>query len=394
MGLDRLAPDRLRVGPFAEGRFASRLHDERAAAVLGTALGVAFAVCFLTGLLSHLIQQPPSWFAWPPRPAGLYRVTQGAHVATGLAAIPLLFAKLWVAYPRFWTWPPLRSAAHLVERVSLVPLVGGSLFLVFSGLGNIFRWRPWMFSFTAGHYWVAWLVVGALVVHVGAKLPTAVRVLRPGGAATSQPIVPGATRPSALGRRRLLAAAFATSGVVTLATVGQTLRPLERLAVLAPRRPSVGPQGVPVNKTAAGAGVVDAARDPGWRLAVTGAVARELHLSVDDLRALPQHEAELPIACVEGWSSSARWRGVRVRDVLAMAGAGDRAAATVESLQERSIYRTSELTADQAADGDALLALDLNGEPLHLDHGYPLRLIAPNRPGVQQTKWLSGIVVR
>jgi DMSO/TMAO reductase YedYZ molybdopterin-dependent catalytic subunit len=46
------------------------------------------------------------------------------------------------------------------------------------------------------------------------------------------------------------------------------------------------------------------------------------------------------------------------------------------------------------ADRDTLLALELNGEPLHPDHGYPVRLIAPNRPGVLQTKWLTRVRVR
>jgi DMSO/TMAO reductase YedYZ molybdopterin-dependent catalytic subunit len=41
-----------------------------------------------------------------------------------------------------------------------------------------------------------------------------------------------------------------------------------------------------------------------------------------------------------------------------------------------------------------LIALRLGGEPLALDHGYPARLIAPNRPGVMQTKWVGRITVR
>ena len=39
----------------------------------------------------------------------LYRVTQGVHVATGLASIPLLLAKLWAVYPKLFTWPPFSS---------------------------------------------------------------------------------------------------------------------------------------------------------------------------------------------------------------------------------------------------------------------------------------------
>jgi DMSO/TMAO reductase YedYZ molybdopterin-dependent catalytic subunit len=76
-----------------------------------------------------------------------------------------------------------------------------------------------------------------------------------------------------------------------------------------------------------------------------------------------------------------------------MAGAPDGAQVTVHSLQRRRAYRSSELDVEQAAASDTLLALRVGGEPLHLDHGYPLRLIAPNRPGVMQTKWVTRLVV-
>src|SRR4051812_49975187 len=89
-----------RRGPFRRGAFGSRLRSARLTSHLGLALAVAFGTCFVTGLLSHLIQHPPGWFWWPARPVGLYRVTQGLHVATGLASIPLLGVKLWSVYPR------------------------------------------------------------------------------------------------------------------------------------------------------------------------------------------------------------------------------------------------------------------------------------------------------
>jgi len=84
---------------------------ERVASWLGMALGVSFTVCFLTGLYSHFAQHPPSWFSLTARPAGLYRVTQGLHVATGIAAVPLLLAKLWSVYPKLFVRPPVRSVA-------------------------------------------------------------------------------------------------------------------------------------------------------------------------------------------------------------------------------------------------------------------------------------------
>lgn len=85
----------LRQGPLREETWRSPLRSERTAALLGMSVGIAFAICFVTGLISHFIQQSPSWFLWPSWPVNLYRVTQGLHVITGFAAIPLLLAKLW-----------------------------------------------------------------------------------------------------------------------------------------------------------------------------------------------------------------------------------------------------------------------------------------------------------
>ncbi|MCO5972969.1 molybdopterin-dependent oxidoreductase [Actinoallomurus soli] len=369
----------------AIGRFASRERDgrdERTAAWLGAALGVSFTVAFVTGLISHFMQHPPGWAVWPSRPVGLYRLTQGAHVIGGLATIPLLLAKLWTVYPRLWQWPPVRSAGHALERALVFPLVGGALFQLVTGLFNIAYFYPFPFFFTTAHYWTAYIVYGALVVHVANEWAK-VRGLRPGhGSADARP-----TGPS---RRGFLATVAGACGLVGLTTVGETFTPLGGLALLSPRRPGVGPQRLPVNKTAAAAGVRP---DPAWRLAVTGDVARELSLSLADLRAMPQHAARLPIACVEGWSAAGTWAGVRLRDVLHAAGVHAGARVRVESLEAGGRYRASEVDPPHWRDELTLLALDLNGEPLSPDHGYPCRLIAPDRPGVLQTKWIARLVV-
>ena len=377
----------LRLGPFRQGAFTSTLHSERTTAYLGLALGASFFVCFVTGLLSHGIQQPPGWFLWPSRPLSLYRITQGIHVATGIATVPLLLAKLWTVYPKLFAWPPVENIAHALERLSLLPLVGGSVFLLVSGLNDIALWYPWEFFFPAAHYWAAWITIGALIVHIGAKasiIRTALRREKP-------PVETHAA--GGLTRRGFLGAVAASAAVVTVSTVGQTVWPLRRISVLAPRNPEVGPQGFPVNKTARSAGVTESAMDPGWRLSVEGAVERPLSLSLEELQALPQHEVSLPIACVEGWSATAAWVGVPMKTLLRMAGASQEAAVSGESLQERGLYRRSEVNHLHAADPDTLVALGVNGEPLHLEHGFPARLIGPNRPGVMQTKWLSRLVV-
>ncbi len=211
-----------------------------------------------------------------------------------------------------------------------------------------------------------------------------------------QPTEPTDPAPDAdaLDRRRFLGAVFGTSALLTLFTVGQTFSPLRKLALLAPRRPDVGPQGFPVNRTARTAGVLESSQSPDYRLTVTGRVREDLTFDLDQLRAMSQHSAVLPIACVEGWSSTQRWTGIRVRDLLDMAGAAPDAEVRVESLQQRRSYRSSDLNPWQAHDPDTLLALLVNDQPLAPDHGYPLRLIGPNRPGVMQTKWVTRVVVR
>ncbi|WUI03244.1 molybdopterin-dependent oxidoreductase [Spirillospora sp. NBC_00431] len=379
--LTRAVPAALAALARLPGRFTSRLHDERVAAWLGMALGVSFLSAFATGLLSHFMQHPPGWAQWPSRPVNLYRVTQGVHVIGGLATVPLLLAKLWTVYPKLWQWPPLRSARHAARRVLVLVLVGGALFQFVTGVLNIAYWYAFRFPFTTAHYWTAYITVGALLIHAAYQWPKVRRTVM--------------TRPQdAVGRRAFLLTVAGASGVIAAVTAGEAFSPLARLAVLAPRRPGLGPQGLPVNKSAAAAGVTATARDPRWRLTVTGRVRDDLVLTLDGLRALPQHTARLPIACVEGWSADADWRGVRLRDLLALAGAADDdAAVRVESLQRGGIYRTSRVDPPHLRDPLTLLALDLAGEPLDLDHGYPCRLIAPNRPGVMQTKWVHRLVV-
>ncbi len=112
-----------------------------------------------------------------------------------------------------------------------------------------------------------------------------------------------------------------------------------------------------------------------------------------DLEAISQTTADLPIACVEGWSASATWTGVRVRELLDRVGAPRNSDVRVRSLQTHGAYAVTVLQGNFADDPLTLVALQLNGEPLALDHGYPCRLIAPNRPGVLQTKWLRKLEV-
>ena len=100
---------------------------------------------------------------------------------------------------------------------------------------------------------------------------------------------------------------------------------------------------------------------------------------------MPQHTARLPIACVEGWTTTQEWTGVRLAD-LARAGrrAGRVDGAFVRSLQPAGVLAKASLNGVRCAIRDALLALKVNGADLPLDHGYPARIIVPALPGRAQ----------
>jgi DMSO/TMAO reductase YedYZ molybdopterin-dependent catalytic subunit len=176
--------------------------------------------------------------------------------------------------------------------------------------------------------------------------------------------------------------------VLLVANVGQSIGgPLRQVAFLAPRREIV-PGDFPVNKTARAARVTEAMTGDGYLLKLRVG-ENEIALSRDELLALPQRTATLPIACVEGWSTEQTWTGVPLALLAEKAGAPGAGQVLVESLQPAGVLRQATLTGGQIAAADALLALQVNGKDLTLDHGYPARIIVPALPGVHNTKWVG-----
>jgi hypothetical protein len=376
-----------------EADFPCRLRSAAVTARVGRWLGICFAICFVTGLISHYAQNHSQPIPFPTSPSWGYRVTQGLHVITGTASVPLLLVKLWTVYPRLFIRPPrgMRTLLlEVLERGSIAVLVAGAIFELASGLANASQWYPWSFSFRSTHYAIAWITVGALVVHIAVKLP----VIRGALAADVEDTTydrPSATEAGELSRRGLLRTTWLAAGVAVLATAGSTVPILRKVSVFGVRSGD-GPAGIPINKSAAAAQVAPAAMSGGYRFTVAYG-DRELSFTRDELLAMEQTTHTLPIACVEGWSASGDWTGVRVRDLLDLVGAPTGSDVLVVSLQESGPYRETVLQGNFADDGHTLLALTLEGEPLALDHGYPARLIAPDRPGVLQTKWVTRLEV-
>ena len=133
----------------------------------------------------------------------------------------------------------------------------------------------------------------------------------------------------------------------------------------------------------------------GYELRVTGMVDRELRFSFDDLLRREVVEHDITLTCVSNTIGgeligNARWTGVRLDELLAEAGV-DPAATQVVG---RSIDGyTCGFPIEAATDGrNALVAFGMNGEPLPLEHGFPVRLIVPGLYGyISATKWLVEI---
>jgi DMSO/TMAO reductase YedYZ molybdopterin-dependent catalytic subunit len=407
-------------GPFRPTFWKSPLRGPWLTAFLGSLLLVLVAIVAVTGFASHAAYQPNLGmnqivprgqdldfllFDWPTSPSWLYALNQGLHVTVGFVAVPFLLAKLWSVIPRLFTWPPVASPAQALERLALALLVGSALFQFATGVVNAQLYYPFKFNFVQAHYLGAIVFVVALTVHVAVKVPTIRRAYRERGVlaplrddlAHTRPephdpdggLAPERPDPPTMSRRGLLALVGGAGALVFVVLGGQSIGgPLRRVALLAPRRGSF-----PVNKTAKVAGVTASMTGATWQLelVVDGAATR---VSRQDLLQMRQVTRSLPIACVEGWSTTQAWTGVRVTDLARLAGRPDARECFVESLQPRGVLREATLSRGQVHDDRSLLALQVDGEDLSLDHGYPARMIVPALPGVHNTKWVARMTFR
>jgi DMSO/TMAO reductase YedYZ molybdopterin-dependent catalytic subunit len=393
--------------------------------MFGLVLLITLPIVILTGLLSYVAYGPQfgqaipahvGWlklptFDWPTDPSWLYRFSQGLHVGLGLVLIPVVLAKLWSVIPRLFVWPPSRSIAQLLERLSLLMLVGGILFELVTGVLNIQYDYIFGFSFYTAHYFGAWVFIAGFLMHITLKIPrmiTGVRsiplrdMLRTSRADTvPEPpdpdgLVAADPAPATISRRGALALVSGGAILVGVLTAGQTLGGWTRQAAfLLPRgrdRGS-GPSDFQVNRTAFAAGITPEIAGDTWRLTLRGGPAPVV-LDRGMLSAMPQHTATLPIACVEGWSTIEEWTGVRLRELARLAGVPSPQSAFVTSVERFGAFNRAVLQANQVAHDDSLLALKVNGADLSLDHGYPARIIVPALPGVHNTKWVGAIEFR
>jgi DMSO/TMAO reductase YedYZ molybdopterin-dependent catalytic subunit len=129
-----------------------------------------------------------------------------------------------------------------------------------------------------------------------------------------------------------------------------------------------------------------------WRLRVHGMVEREIELDYEELLARPLIERDVTLTCVSNpvggrYVGNARWIGAPLRDLLEEAGVRSGA----DQIVSRSVdgFTVGTPTAIATDGRDAMLAVAMNGEPLPLAHGFPVRMIVPGLYGyVSATKWV------
>ncbi|MEE2031002.1 molybdopterin-dependent oxidoreductase [Rhodococcus chondri] len=139
-----------------------------------------------------------------------------------------------------------------------------------------------------------------------------------------------------------------------------------------------------------------------WRLEVGGTPGGEtLRLSLDDLRALPKTEYIAVHSCMQGWTATSKWGGVRLENVLDLLGPRPENAryvmVTSHGLaQEMYDHREREpfyavLSMDMVEEDDTILAYERNDRPLDIHLGAPLRLRVESNHGYKMVKWIRSI---
>jgi len=128
-----------------------------------------------------------------------------------------------------------------------------------------------------------------------------------------------------------------------------------------------------------------------YRLQVNGLVENPLNLTYEEITGFPQNSKFVDLNCVEGWSFTAKWTGVRIADLLEEAGSMENATTVI--FYSADGYSTS-LDKDYLLENDIIIAYRLNDVTLPPDRGFPLQLVAEGKYGYKWAKWIVRIELR
>ena len=363
---------------------------------LGVCLTVLLGLMFFSGGLFYLYT-----FNYDVGP--YFTLTRFIHFYAGLASIPFLLAKYGSTSFRFAGYylrlPRFKKAGPpgLIPRI-FSPLLAMDFFvLYFSGLYMLFHYYytvtnipPYEFKPVQVHLWASILAVPLIAIHLGSHLVEVAHGLyRERRELMEQPEPTAESGRRVATRRAFLGTVIAGGLGLAIGFQNTPLLNKEFNGLFIGRIPGEEKGGAgdfPV-ETLFGKRDVDVAS---WHLKVDGSVGKEINLTYDELLALPAVTKEIRISCVSGWSSVPTWSGPRVRDVLDLASADDRAKTVYfNSVSGYSVgWHRHRLLGD-----NAILATHVNGAPLSNNHGFPVRLIVPGYPGQNMVKQIDHIFV-
>jgi len=166
--------------------------------------------------------------------------------------------------------------------------------------------------------------------------------------------------------------------------ISQNLYSPKRLA------PEFPPERITPERVNGMEGLGDGFDTSSWRLTVAGLSASEITLTLDDIEALPRIEMITEFKCIEGWSLIQKWTGVRFSDFVAKYGDPSRLTKYVSLITPDEAYFVG-WDIQSIMHPQTLLAYELNGQPLTLEHGAPLRIASPLKYGIKQIKRIGRI---
>ncbi|MFX1296367.1 MAG: molybdopterin-dependent oxidoreductase [Promethearchaeota archaeon] len=127
-----------------------------------------------------------------------------------------------------------------------------------------------------------------------------------------------------------------------------------------------------------------------WKLTIHGQVNNNLTFTYSNFTSQPSKEVLATLQCVDGPSGSAIWKGVSIKGLLDTAQLKTDA---VDVVFYAADDYSSSLTIEEATEDNVLLAYEMNGEPLPAEHGFPVRVVAPNQLGYKWIKWVVRIEI-
>ncbi len=320
-------------------------------------IALAVGVALATGIISLFSGRPEDAFIFV------------LHGAGGLWLLVLLWGKLRRVWPRlvFWRRWDRRTVFGLLATVFVLVTLGSGIWWAAGG-DLALAW----FNLLGWHIALGFTLAGAVFLHLLARA----KRLR---------------KRDVVGRRRVL-----HFGALLLG--GAALWPAQQLLDGVLHLPGARRRFTGSHESASYAGnafpttswVADQPRPidaQQWRLEITGAVKAPCSMAYDDL-ASAGDELEATLDCTSGFYSAQRWRGVRIGRLL------DQVGLTPKARYVRFVSVTSyrwSLPVEEAR--QALLATQVGGEPLSHAHGFPVRLVAPGRRGMEWVKWIVRIEV-